>query len=239
VTIDRSEVLMRLRPLVLGLLLFCACKSEVEPPRQAQGAPLAPSLVQVPMGRAPQAIPGLVFTITEVYRGTRPSSRPPWHEPGGEWTFFDCALANDATIRFTVGTKGALGARGFGFGRAALVAPDAATGARLVARFAAAFGAPSPPPRAARPLSLRPFASALLGVDGERIPGGGFRSRGGTWTATKWFLQREGLEAEVFFNYSLAEKRGEFSEKDAAYAVDLVKGIALLVRDGLPEKPER
>jgi hypothetical protein len=48
--------------------------------------------------------------------------------------------------------------------------------------------------------------------------------------ATKLFLERRGVEAEVFFNFNLKTKNGEFAEKDARYADAMV---ALLARYGI------
>jgi len=78
----------------------------------------------------------------------------------------------------------------------------------------------------------------VLGNNLVRDPAGGFKDgRRGTWTATKWFLQAETAEAEVFFNYSLSEKRAEFSEKDEEYREDLIQQLVVGLRDGpLPER---
>src|SRR6185503_14596522 len=67
---------------------------------------------------------------------------------------------------------------------------------------------------------------------------GGFKpGPAGGWTATKWFLQTESAEAEVFFNYSIADGRAEFSEKDADYREDLIQQLVIGLRDGpLPER---
>ena len=71
----------------------------------------------------------------------------------------------------------------------------------------------------------------------KRSPEGGFSGHGGGWSATKWFLQRDGFEAEVFFNYDLTEMKGEFSEKDPDYREDLLSVMAIVLRDG--PRPER
>src|SRR5205814_2340301 len=55
--------------------------------------------------------------------------------------------------------------------------------------------------------------------------------------ATKWFFGEESGEAEVFFNYSVAEKTAEFSEKDEEYREALVEQWVICLRDGpLPER---
>jgi hypothetical protein len=66
---------------------------------------------------------------------------------------------------------------------------------------------------------------------------GGFSGTAGGWTATKWFPEHDGQSGEVFFNYDLVKRHGEFSEKDADYADDLVAIFASALRDG--PRPER
>jgi hypothetical protein len=73
----------------------------------------------------------------------------------------------------------------------------------------------------------------VLGDGIGRDDEGAFRGNG-SWQATKLFLQRPGLEAELFFNFDLAHKRGEFAEKDSDYASDLLAFMALELRDGPP-----
>ncbi len=72
-------------------------------------------------------------------------------------------------------------------------------------------------------------------MDRERE--GGFSGTGGGWTATKWFPEHDGLSGEIFFNFNLDKRQGEFSEKDADYADDLVAIFASALRDG--PRPER
>ena len=59
-----------------------------------------------------------------------------------------------------------------------------------------------------------------------RFPSGGLGGDG-NWIASKLFLQLEGLEGEVFFNFDPVAKQGEFSEKDAEYNADCAKVLAL------------
>jgi hypothetical protein len=115
---------------------------------------------------------------------------------------------------------------------------DREVGARFVELFGKAFGGKVPKP--AREASvIEPLAinTAILGENMERENTGGFSGERGGWTATKWFPEHDGLSGEVFFNYSLASRQGEFSEKDADYADDLVAILASAFRDG--PRPER
>jgi hypothetical protein len=88
------------------------------------------------------------------------------------------------------------------------------------------------------------MATAHLGDDLSASSGGnaGFTpgEGRGRWSATKWFVQNDGFEAEVYFNYNLADGFAEFTEKDADYRADLVEGLAMALRDGSrpPRSPE-
>ncbi len=119
------------------------------------------------------------------------------------------------------------------WGDAILIVSDRETGARFVEAFGRAFSdeVPAPAKRAHVPRPL-PIRTAVLGEDLNREVTGGFSGRGGGWAATKWFPEHDGREAEVYFNYSLTERRGEFAEKDPDYGEDLVAVFASALRDG-------
>ena len=129
---------------------------------------------------------------------------------------------------FTVGIEmsGAGGAP-VAFGKGIVVVTHPQVGARFLQRFSGAFKTPVPPPRTATPLEATPFSIAILGTSMRQASGASK-----TWLATKWFLQDEGLEAEVFFNYDLDGKVGEFAEKDEDYRGDLLAALAVHLRDG-------
>jgi hypothetical protein len=105
-------------------------------------------------------------------------------------------------------------------------------GAKFLEAFGAAFKHKPPKPRMAQPLELCRFNTAVLGENETRSPKGGFSGKGGGWRTMKWFPERDGYSAEVFFNYNLEENLGEFSEKDPDYREDLLTVLAMAVRDG-------
>jgi hypothetical protein len=179
------------------------------------------------------------FTITKVYRDQEFTKTKPFHSAGGHWTFFDCRLSDNSEVNFTVGVRPRGDGKGpFAWGKAVLAVADRAAGERFIAAFGKAFHSKSPRPRAsAVPLEPLQMATAILGEDLKQSPGGGFDGEGGGWTATKWFPQQFGLEAEVFFNYDLQSQKGEFSEKDPEYRRDLITIFATALRDG--PRPER
>jgi hypothetical protein len=172
----------------------------------------------------------LPFSIGTTYARQKPTPSSPWHADGGDWTFFDATLPGSPTVPFTVGIETEMvGPSGSSmtFGKGIIVVPDRDAGAGFLQRFGAAFKTSAPPPRTATPLQATPFSIAILGTS--------MRQRGGvsqTWSATKWFLQDEGLEAEVFFNYDLDGKVGEFAEKDEEYRTDVLAALAVHLRDG-------
>ncbi len=180
----------------------------------------------------------LDLRITNIRRAQQFTTEPPYLKPGGNWTAFDAApsAAPDAVITIAVQTpRPATGNIPIAFSKAALIPSDRQKGDRFIAALAEALNTPIPPQRSPQPLAATEFATAVLG-ENLGAPGSGRFNRGGTWVATKWFVQNEGLEAEVFFNYDLASGRARFSEKDADYNADVLLGLAAAVRDG-PRPP--
>jgi hypothetical protein len=192
------------------------------------------------LGDASEEARHLPFTIVTTYERQKPSADSPYHADGGEWTYFDCQAKSAPGVVFTVGVmaKGSEGEKSAAWGKAMLIVRDHEAGSRFVESFAKAFSGKLPKPlsqsRTPTPLSVN---TAFLGEGMQREQGGGFTGKAGGWTATKWFPEHDGLEGEVYFNYNLAQQEGEFSEKDADYADDLVAIFASALRDG--PRPER
>jgi hypothetical protein len=180
--------------------------------------------------------PRVTFVIDKVYEKQQPTSSAPWHGAGGNWTFFDAHT--DAGARFGFGFTHKPGKESFAFGKAMWTVPDPNMGAQLISSFARVFDAKVPLPTPQHDLHPLPFSLAVLGDHIGRNDDG--FSGSGDWIATKLFLQRTGLEAEIFFNFNLADKAGEFAQKDSEYAEDLVLFMARELRDGPlpPQTPE-
>lgn len=197
--------------------------------------------VQVPMGGDLDDAPRMGFRITQVYAKQQPSKVAPFHEAGGEWTYFDAAVEDEDTCQFTVGVSPSKSAGGFGFGKAELSVKDGEAADCLVDSLAIDFLAQTPALRTgpvAGPLALN---TAVLGNGVARGKHGGFSGKG-SWVATKLFFENDEEQAEVFFNFDLKSKRGEFSEKDEAYNQPMVDMLAAALRKEAPaakKKPKR
>lgn len=182
----------------------------------------------------------LAFKITDVYEKQKTSTEAPFHVKGGDWTFIDCQANSDPKVVFSVGvaSKSGPGKASAAWGKALLIVKDRGAGARFVALFSKAFSEKLPTPvqrvHVPTPLSIN---TAILGENMNREGMGGFSGETGDWTATKWFLEHDERSAEVYFNYNLAKRQGEFTEKDADYAKDLVTIFTSSLRDG--PRPER
>jgi hypothetical protein len=214
-----------------ALLLVAACtKTPPPPPPKADAVkPNAQVMtVQVPIGGSGAPQPLLPFHIDKVYANEKPATQAPWHAPGGEWTYFDART--DGGAAFTVGVKAKkpAGDMPFAFGDVSVVPQSREAGGKLVEELAKAFHAPAPAPGAQKPIQPAQLRMAVLGFDTACTPGEGCGGAG-TFIATKWFLS--GGDVEVFFNYDLAGKKGDFSEKDSDYRKGLVAAFAAL-RDG-------
>jgi hypothetical protein len=225
-------------PLALLLLATTACKRSRPQPTvdTVEGEGTA---YQVRFGDSDDVV-RLPFRIEAIHRGAKPKGAPPWHEPGGTWTFFDAQTRDGVRFGFGFEDNVPGNADGeedtpFRFSKGMLTVPDAAEGAKLVEAVRRVFKGAKPEERARNPLRIEPISIALLGTNVGRTARG--FSGTGTWAATKLFLQRPGIEAEVFFNFDLTSKEGEFSEKDGDYADDLLAFLAAELRDGpIPDR---
>lgn len=232
----------RLVSLILALPLF-GCGTKPAKPVHHVDAAGAQQGQRVQFRVGDQELPEvhLPFKILEVYQNQKPMDIPPFHSDGGDWTFFDCQA--DSNISFVVGTVSKTTENGqpSSWGKAILAVADNESGRRFVEAISKAFGGTLPPPsntlQTPVPLLIN---TAILGEDLVREDGGGFSGEGGGWTATKWFPSTDLTEAEVYFNFRLDQGQGEFSEKDADYADDLVSILASALRDGPrpPRTPE-
>lgn len=227
---------MRQLTVIAALLSLAACKKTEPQPQATKPAPAIPHGAQVRLPVDDTFVPPtLTFTIDAVYEKHTPIDDAPFHAAGGEWTFFDASLERDAKAKFTVGLQLSRGEGHISFGRARLVSPNAAAGAAWVSAFSKVFGGKTIAPT--KPGNLRPFDFAIAALGrGERDAHGAFTGDDGPWLATKWFPHHHdlGTEPEVFFNYDLAARRGEFSEKDPEYADELAEVFSYVLRDGEP-----
>jgi hypothetical protein len=231
--------LILLAPLPILLLVGC---HRAPLPQQAGDPPETPTAGDnngaPPRGARDEESWGLLeFDIEAVYPNQSPTEAAPWHAGGGDWTFFDCRVAARPPVDFLVGVRGKGKAADISWGEATLLVADRAAGERFLDVFGKAFHQESP--RAKSPQPLRPwkFGTAILATNMRHAPNGGLQGTGGDWQATKWFPEWEGQTAEVFFNYDLKGRKGEFSEKDPDYRQDLLAILAGALRDG--PRPER
>ncbi len=221
---------------LLVVVVVLGCRSSHE---QSRPAPeVAP--VQRPIagsGSGGIAEPGgnaddtgnLPFVITTVVPGQQPTTSAPWHAAGGTWTYFEAHVDGDDAATFAALIPSFDGGE---FGKMQLVPTTSAGGARVVAAFAKAFHVTPPPAVPGGHLQPLPIQLAVLGLNTGRNDG---FSGEGTWTATKWFCTTDSVDsAEVFFNFSLDEKKGELSEKDTDYNADIAACLATALRDGQP-----
>jgi hypothetical protein len=234
-------------PLAASLLLSAAVGCQRGPaPHQAAQPREAPTagvdkgepLAEAPVGaRNDEAWGRLDFDIQAVYPDQSPTEAAPWHADGGDWTFFDCRVAAHPPVDFLVGVRRKGKGAEVSWGEATLFVADRAAGQRFLDAFGKAFHQKAPKPKSPRPLRPLRFGTAILASNARRAPDGGFKGMGGGWQATKWFPELEGYSAEVFFNYDLGQRKGEFTEKDPDYREDLVGVLAAALRDG--PRPER
>ena len=230
---------------LIAVMLFAAgCERSPQKGSRADGVEGANQLARTELGVVPGESENwgyLGLKILKVHERQKPLDKAPWYEPGGEWTFLDCATEKDEAVQMVIGSRSRGPTKGdlpVGWGEAFLAASNSPAGAAFVEAFATAFHQALPPRYGDKPPGFLKMNTALLGANLVRDAGGGFtQGRKGTWTTTKWFLQSETAEAEVFFNYSVATGRAEFCEKDEEYREELIEQLVVGLRDGpLPER---
>ena len=176
----------------------------------------------------------LSFRISNIRPNQQLSDASPFYSNGGRWTVFDCSLLNDASARFTLAVESPVAAPGgrlISFANAEILPGNRVAGGRVIQAVAEALHQPAPAELSVQPLQPYKIPTAVLG---EHLggPSQGFRRAGGSWVATKWFIQNYGLDAEVYFNYDLSTGFAEMSEKDLDYDSDVLSGLATALRDG-------
>lgn len=225
---------------IIVAVVVTGCGRKPVPQAPDTRAPKEPLRAELRIGDNPHEPRHLPFKISSVYKKQKRSPEPPFHAPGGDWTFFDCRAGGDGQVVFSVGvaSKGGPGKVPVAWGNAVLVVKDREAGARFVELFSKVFAGKLPPPvqrgYVPAPLAIK---TAILGENMDRESKGGFSGDAGEWTATKWFPEHDGRSGEVYFNYNLTQRQGEFSEKDGDYADDLAALFASAFRDG--PRPER
>lgn len=175
----------------------------------------------------------LALSIDAVHENQKPTDKAPFYAPGGKWTYLDLKTPGGAI--FTVGVtverqlKGDVAITMYGV-RA--FAADPKQGAAVLEELAKALKVPVPPPaKAAKPIKPLAMVASSMGGELGRNDDGSF-SDSGTWRATKWTTERGDHAAEVFFNFSLKDKKAELSENDTDYNADVIADLALALRDG-------
>ncbi len=184
-------------------------------------------------GRAAPTDAGtLGFTITKVHANRKPATAAPFHEAGGDWTYVEAHVDDDPTATFIVGMPAYAPAQGRpGFGKMMFAPTTKHAGDKVIALLAKRLGVSVPPTIAGGVLQAMKVPIALLGVGIGKLDNG--LGGKGTWTATKLFCSAGDIDsAELFFNISVASKRGKFSEKDTDYNKDVVACLAIALRDG-------
>ena len=228
---------------LITVILFAGCGRSPQEGSKADGAGTNQlTRTEVGVGAGESENWGyLGLKIVKLHEHQKALDKAPWHEPGGDWTFLECAAEKDAAVQVVVGSRARGSTKGdipISWGEAFLAVSNPSAGAGFVEAFSKAFHQPLPPRHGEKPPGFLKMGTAMLGANLVRDPKGGYTTgRKGTWTTTKWFLQSETAEAEVFFNYSVAAGRAEFCEKDEEYREELVEQLVVGLRDGpLPER---
>jgi hypothetical protein len=225
---------------ILAIFVVIGCDRRPALKDPSNGEANQPLRAELKIGGGQNESRNLAFKITAVHEKQMILPDAPFHADGGEWTFFDCQTSGRHDVVFTVGqiAKSGTGDAVAAWGKSVLIVTDREVGGRFVEIFSKAFAGKLPKTvkqaYAPRPLLIN---TAILGRNMRREKQGGYSGEQGEWTATKWFPEFDGQSSEIYFNYNIAQREGEFSEKDPEYADDLVAIFASAMRDG--PRPER
>ena len=227
--------------LVLVLAVACGSKKEA-PPAETEPTPkpaikadsTGGTTSHVRVGGSPddKAVV-LALQIQAVHDKEKPLDKAPWHAPGGDWTYLD--LTTPGGAHFTVGEKltrtlqSDVPIHMYDF---VVYAADRTEGAKVVDELAAMLKAKVPAKGVEKPLTPLVLVASALGDLAARNPDGSFGGKG-TWVAAKWTSERAGHAAEMYFNWSIDEKRAEVTEKYGPFNSDFVADFAAALRDGL------
>jgi hypothetical protein len=119
----------------------------------------------------------------------------------------------------------------FTFGNGAIVAEPGSDATAFLAELMKALEAKHMPKNVKR-VSRLAFSYVILGENQSRDPDGGFSSKPpGQWTAMKITFESRNPddECEVFLNFSLADGKAEFSEKDVDYGDPVLAKLATVL----------
>lgn len=166
-----------------------------------------------------------------------------------DWTVFDCVPDADPSASFRLAlspTPPVTGNSQASMSEAILWVTDRSAGDRLISLLSEVLNQKEPPP-AKPPAELRAMKVSMSVLAQHLPPGDGGQiqpdetiaapaSKRGNWTATRWSIDDDGLEAEIWCNYNFTDSRGEFVRKNVDDGNDLLQVMAISLRDG-PRPP--
>jgi hypothetical protein len=195
---------------------------------------------EIPAGSMASDAGHLDVRILRVWNNCKPLDAHPWHAPGGDWTYFDCAAGPSDNVTFVVGLSQVKTERypQSAWGEAVLAVADKKAGADFVRLLGDSFHQTPPAERSGRPEGRLKPHMIVSGKTLTRHSGGEFTAKpAGAWTVAEWVLGDEGYEAQVYFNYNLREMKAELREDRAANREDLLVLASAALRDGpLPDR---
>jgi hypothetical protein len=219
--------------LVLLILAAVGCKPSSQNPGTAPATAASqtnPDEIVAPQwGR-------MTFRIDAIYINQQLMEEFPGHTDGGNWTFLDCtSVPGDAQFVVGLAANATAGDAGAALrGKAILRTKDVAATNAFLSAFGQGFHVNVPEPLTPKPLHPQVFGTTILGTSLSRSPNDNsfVLGGGGNWTSTRWAPTTPRLQAEVFFNFNLVAREGEFVEKDFTRREDLMALWARLLRDG-------
>src|SRR6266404_4965379 len=92
--------------------------------------------------------------------------KSPWHAPGGDWTFLECAVGKNPSSQVLIGTRSRGSTKGdlpISWGEGVIAVTDNNAGIAFVEAFAKAFHQSAPPRYGTNPIGYVKVNTAVLG----------------------------------------------------------------------------
>lgn len=171
-----------------------------------------------------EGAPRVRFRVLRVHADRAPAAAPPWHGPGGAWTFLDCALEGAPAATFSLGFRYEGRGDALTWGEGAIAATSREAGAAVLARLAAAFGASVPGPSPERPLALRRYELVVEEAPPRGAPGA---------IRSAWLVVDASASTRMRVDVELASGRGALVQPwHELYTPHLLRSLAIGLRDG-------
>ena len=153
---------------LIAVILLTGCERSPQQGSKAGGA-VSDQLARTELGVVPGESENwgyLGLKILKVHNQQKALDKAPWHVPGGDWTFLECAAEKDTSIQVVIGSRVRSSTKAdipITWGEGFLAVSDASAGAAFVEAFSKAFHQTLPARYGTKPPGFLKTSTAVLG----------------------------------------------------------------------------